>query len=30
MMKHFDAFAGIGGFTRAFKNIFRNDYKKEE
>ncbi|ATA67283.1 DNA (cytosine-5-)-methyltransferase [Capnocytophaga cynodegmi] len=26
-IKHFDAFAGIGGFTRAFKNIFGNDYK---
>ncbi|MFK8377709.1 DNA (cytosine-5-)-methyltransferase [Capnocytophaga canimorsus] len=27
MMKHFDAFAGIGGFTRAFKNIFGIDYQ---
>ncbi|MFK8294830.1 DNA cytosine methyltransferase [Capnocytophaga canimorsus] len=26
-IKHFDAFAGIGGFTHAFKNIFGNDYK---
>ncbi|WP_404812115.1 DNA (cytosine-5-)-methyltransferase [Capnocytophaga canimorsus] len=27
MMKHFDAFAGIGGFTRAFKNIFKSNYE---
>ena len=26
-MKHFDAFAGIGGFSLAFKNIFGSNYE---